>query len=58
MEPGHRRLFVGKDPERASVVALADADGKPRLVLKVQADGTTSLEFLDAGGNVVDRLPE
>jgi hypothetical protein len=57
-EPGQRRLFVGKDPERASVVALADANGKPRLVLKVRADGTTSVEFLDAEGKVVDRLPK
>jgi hypothetical protein len=38
-------------------MTLADANGKPRLVLKVQADGTSSIEFLDADGKVTRRLP-
>jgi len=37
---------------------LADAQGKPRLNLKVQADGSASIEFLDAQGKVTDRLPK
>jgi hypothetical protein len=55
--PGHQRLFVGKDRNRASVVTLADANGKARLVLKVDADGAASIEFLDADGKVTARLP-
>jgi hypothetical protein len=56
-QPGHQRLFAGKDRDRASVVTLADANGKARLVLKVQADGAASIEFLDADGKVTERLP-
>jgi len=57
-EPSYRRVFVGKDSDKASVVALADAKGKARLVMKVDADGKSSIEFLDANGTVTRRLPE
>jgi hypothetical protein len=56
-QPGPMRLFAGKTPERASQVGLADANGKPRLVLKVEADGTASIEFLDADGKSIQRIP-
>jgi hypothetical protein len=55
--PGPRRVFVGKTPERTAVVSLADANGKPRLTLKVEPDGAASIEFLDADGKVVQRIP-
>ena len=54
---GPMRLFAGKTPDRAAQVALSDANGKPRLVLKVEADGTASIEFLDADGKSVQRMP-
>jgi hypothetical protein len=56
-QPGSQRLFVGKDRDRASVVTLADANGKARLVLKVGENGESSIEFLDANGKVTNRLP-
>jgi hypothetical protein len=37
-------------------VSLADANGKPRLVMAVGADGTASIEFLDANGKVMQRI--
>jgi hypothetical protein len=55
--PGHQRVFVGKGNDRAAIVSLADANGKPRLNLKVEADGAASIEFLDADGKVVQRVP-
>ena len=55
---GPQRLFVGKGRDRTSIITLSDADGKPRLNLKVQADGTASIEFLDAQGKVTERLPK
>lgn len=55
--PAPRRLFVGKNPDRSATVSLADGQGKPRLTLKVDADGAASIEFLDADGKVVQRLP-
>jgi len=54
--PGPRRVFVGKNADRSATVSLADATGKPRLLLKVEADGTAGIEFLDADGKVVQRV--
>jgi hypothetical protein len=51
-----QRLFVGKTRERAATVLLSDAEGRNRLTLKVEADGTASIEFLDAEGKVVQRV--
>lgn len=55
--PGPRRLFVGKNSDKAAVVSLADADGRPRLNITVDADGNPRIEFLDAEGKVVAKLP-
>jgi hypothetical protein len=52
-----RRVFVGKNAERAATVTLADANGKPRLTLTVDATGNPRIEFLDETGKVVSRLP-
>jgi hypothetical protein len=56
--PGPRRVFVGKNTEKAATVSLADGDGKPRLTLTVDAAGNPRIEFLDAAGKVVSRIPE
>ena len=55
--PGPRRVFVGKNGERAATVSLADANGKPRLTLTVDAAGNPRIEFLDEAGKVVSKLP-
>lgn len=55
--PGPRRVFVGKSNERDATVSLADAAGKPRLVLKVADNGAASIEFLDENGKSVQRIP-
>ena len=55
--PMGERLFVGKELDE-SVVRLADKQGRPRLVLKVDGAGKPSVEFLDAAGKVVRRIPE
>ena len=55
--PGPRRVFVGKNGDRAATVSLADANGKPRLTLTVDAAGNPRIEFLDEHGKVIDRLP-
>jgi hypothetical protein len=56
-QPGPRRVFVGKNADKAATVSLADANGKPRLVMIVGADGNASIEFLDADGKAVQRIP-
>jgi hypothetical protein len=56
--PAPRRVFVGKNADKAATVSLADGDGKPRLTMTVDAAGNPRIEFLDAAGKVVSRLPE
>ena len=56
-QPGPRRVFVGKNNDRAATVSLADATGKPRLVMTVGADGNASIDFLDADGKTIQRIP-
>ena len=51
-----RRSWVGRREDDASVVALMGAKGKKRIVMQVSADGTASLDFLDAEGRVVRHL--
>ncbi len=52
----NRRVWVGRGKNDAAVVSLADANGRKRIVMQVAADGTASLDFLDAEGNVVKHL--
>jgi hypothetical protein len=51
-----QRIWVGRKDDNASVVALMDAKGKKRIVMQVTADGSASLDFLDAEGHVVKRI--
>jgi hypothetical protein len=48
---GTHRAFFGKK-EGASLLALQDAKGKPRLILKVSPEGEATIQFLDADGKV------
>jgi hypothetical protein len=55
--PGPRRVFVGKNTDRTALVSLADAEGRPRLTIAVDAAGNPRIEFLDEAGTVTARLP-
>jgi hypothetical protein len=52
-----QRVFVGKTREKAAALTLSDPQGRPRLLLMVDAQGAAKLEFLDEKGTVVQRLP-
>jgi hypothetical protein len=54
--PGPRRVFVGKNQEKAATMSLADANGRPRLTMTVTADGAASIDFLDESGKAVKRV--
>ena len=56
--PAPRRVFVGKTQDRAAVISLSDAAGKPRLNLTVDAAGNPRIEFLDAQGKTIARVPQ
>ena len=53
---GPRRLFVGKNSDKSATVSLADGQGRPRLVLRVNEDGSSSIEFLDASGKTAHAI--
>ncbi len=52
------RVYVGRNRAKAAVLNLSDRDGKPRIRLQVDSLGVASLEFLDAKGGVVSRMPD
>jgi hypothetical protein len=52
----NRRIWVGRKDGDAAVVSLMDAKGKKRILMQVTGDGTASLDFLDAQGQVVRHL--
>jgi hypothetical protein len=51
------RVFAGKQTGDA-LVRLNDAHGKPRLVMKVAADGHPVVQFLDADGKVTKEITD
>jgi hypothetical protein len=55
--PAPRRVFVGKTLDRAAEVSLSDANGQARLNLTVDPNGNPRIEFLDAQGKVISRIP-
>lgn len=53
-----QRVYVGRDRAKNALVTLSDRMGKVRLRLAVDSVGAAAIEFLDADGRVVSRLPE
>ena len=52
------RLYAGRTAQKASVVNLADPQGRTRLLLKVDSLGVASIEFMDENGKVTGRFPQ
>lgn len=52
---GAKRMFVGKQDGNA-IVRLADKEGRPRLVMEVDAKGQPRIQFLDENGKVVRQI--
>jgi hypothetical protein len=48
-----RRLFLGREFSRASVITLSDIAGNPRLRLQVDSLGQPSITFLDEAGQPI-----
>lgn len=49
---GNDRVWVGRKDDGTSSVALMDAQGHVRLLLKVAANGAATLNFLDQDGHI------
>jgi hypothetical protein len=52
-----QRVFVGKTREKAAALTLSDPQGRPRLLLMVDAQGAPKIELLDEKGAIVHALP-
>jgi hypothetical protein len=53
-----QRAALGRDPDKSAVLRLRDPEGNIRILLRVAADGTPSMQFLDKTGKVTDQWPE
>ena len=51
------RAYLGRDREKGSSLRLKDAEGHNRIILRVAADGTPEMQFLDASGKARSQWP-
>jgi hypothetical protein len=52
-----RRVFIGRDVNKAAIIDLSDRKGTPRLRLIVDSLGDAKIHFLDTNGYVVYTIP-
>ena len=52
-----QRAYLGRDRDRSVGLKLMDPQGRERMRLRVNADGTPVLQLLDAKGSVFAQLP-
>lgn len=50
------RMVLGRDTDGSVQLSMNDAEGHPRIVMKVAKDGAPSLQMLDAQGKVASEL--
>jgi len=53
---GGQHIWIGREAAGTASVSLTDAEGKKRIVMQVASDGTPSLGFFDANGQLVQEL--
>lgn len=53
-----QRALLGRLSDKSAVMLLRDPEGRIRIELRVAANGTPSMEFLDAAGKVTHAWPE
>jgi hypothetical protein len=51
-----KRMVLGRAPDGSVGLSLRDSAGRVRIVLDVQADGKSMLQFLDDSGKVVSEF--
>lgn len=55
--PPHQRIYLGRNPDESASLTLKDKDGKSRIIIKVNPDGSPLIQFLNANGKVISELP-
>jgi len=51
------RIVLGRARDESAVLKMKDKQGRDRLVIKVAADGSPTIQFLDEAGKVLSQLP-
>jgi hypothetical protein len=54
----HARASIERDPDKSAALRLRDPEGHTRILLRVDADGTPTMQFLDASGKVLHHWPD
>jgi hypothetical protein len=54
----HLRAYLGRSDDRSVALRLKDLDGRDRVIIRVDADGSPVIQLLDENGKIVGRLPE
>ena len=52
------RIFLGRSDDRSVALRLKDVQGRDRIVIRVQPDGSPVLQFLDEQGKISAQLPQ
>jgi len=52
------RASIERDPDKSAALRLRDPEGRTRILLRVTADGTPTMQFLDASGKVLHHWPD
>lgn len=58
LPPAAQRAYLGRTPDNDARLELSDQQGRTRIQLRVTADGTPTMQFLDAHGKVTHQWPE
>jgi hypothetical protein len=53
-----QRAVLAREADKSAVVRLRDPEGHTRILLRVAADGTPTMQFLDADGKVTHQWPD
>jgi len=53
----HPRAAIERDPDKSAALRLRDPEGRTRILLRVAADGTPTMQFLDPSGKVTHQWP-
>lgn len=52
----HPRAYLGRIPDKSVGLTLRDSEGRVRIVIKVNADGSPVIQLLDATGKVTNQV--
>jgi hypothetical protein len=54
----HARIYLGRNQDRTVALRLKDTEGRDRIVLRVDGDGSPLIELLDKEDKIIRQLPE